>query len=207
MYKRKDGYYRLAKEQGYRSRASFKLIQLNDSYGIIHKNDSVLDIGAAPGGWMQVALGITGRQGTVVGVDLLGIPPIHAPNAHSIQGDINDTSVRQKALSAIRGRFDVVLSDLSVNLTGNAAADTEGNLACARAIVSFLPELLERKGNFLIKLFYSTDLKLFLRQAEQYFKTASVTKPRASRRSSSELYLVGKGFRGMIPDAVDPAGG
>ncbi len=194
MYIRKDGYYRLAKQRGYRSRASFKLIQLNHSYGIIHKNDNALDIGASPGGWMQVTIDIIGRRGTAVGIDVLEIPAINAANAVTIKGDINDPAVRQKAVHAIGRRFDVVLSDLSLNLTGDASSDAVRHLSMAGSILSFLPELLKEGGNFLIKLFYSNESKMFLKQAGRYFETVYTTKPKASRSSSSELYMAGKGF-------------
>jgi 23S rRNA (uridine2552-2'-O)-methyltransferase len=204
MYIRKDGYYRLAKQQGYRSRASFKLIQLNNSYGIIHVHDRVLDIGAAPGGWMQVVRNIIGKDGVVVGIDLLDISPLqnktnktdrtYTPTAVAIKGDINDAGIRQKALSTIKGSFDAVVSDLSVNLSGDAASDTYRNLRVAESIVGYLPGLLKIGGNFLIKLFYSNDLKAFLADAHKQFDEMYTTKPKASRSSSSELYLIGKGF-------------
>jgi len=198
MYKRKDGFYRLAKQQGYRSRASFKLIQLNHSYNIIRTDNNVLDIGAAPGGWMQVIAGITGGHGTVVGIDLLNISPFSKINAVTIKGDINDPVIRQKACDAISGKFDVVVSDLSINLTGDASSDTYKNFEMAKSIISFLPDLLKKGGNFLIKLFYCNDLKPFLKQVNQYVRTVSITKPKASRGASSELYMIGKGFSGGL---------
>ncbi len=195
MYIRKDGYYRLAKQQGYRSRASFKLIQLNDSYHIIQHGSRVLDVGAAPGGWMQVILDMTGKNGSVVGIDILDIPAINAPNAVTIKGDIQDPSLRQQAVAVTNGKFDTVVSDISINITGNASSDNYRNLELAKLLVSYLPELLKNNGNFLIKLFYSNELKSFLKQAGLYFKTIYTTKPPASRSSSSELYMVGKGFK------------
>ncbi|MCL5278019.1 MAG: RlmE family RNA methyltransferase [Deltaproteobacteria bacterium] len=198
MYIRKDGYYRLAKRQGYRSRAAFKLIQLNDSYAIIHAHDNVLDIGAAPGGWMQVITDIIGEGGTVVGIDPLDIPPIpgpvHAAAAATLKGDINDPGVRQRACGIIKARFDAVVSDVSVNISGNAPSDIYRNMEMARSIVGYLPGLLRRGGNFLMKLFYSNELKPFLAVAEKCFDRTYATKPKASRSSSSELYLIGKGF-------------
>ncbi len=195
MYIRKDGYYRLAKQQGYRSRASFKLIQLNNSYHIIQHGNCVLDIGASPGGWMQVIVDTIGKHGTAVGIDILDIPAINAQNAVTIKGDINDPLVRQKAVSVISGKFDTVISDISINITGNASSDNYKNLMMAQLIVECLPELLKVNGNFLIKLFYSNELKSFLKQTGAYFKTIYTTKPPASRSSSSELYMIGKGFK------------
>jgi 23S rRNA (uridine2552-2'-O)-methyltransferase len=207
MYIRKDGYYRLAKQQGYRSRASFKLIQLNNSYHIIQQGNRVLDIGASPGGWMQVIIDTIGKRGTVVGIDILDIPAINAPNAVTIKGDINDPLVRQKAVYMINGKFDTVVSDLSINITGNASFDTYRNLEMAKLIISFLPELLKNNGNFLIKLFYSNELKSFLKPTEVYFKTIYTTKPLASRSSSSELYMIGKGFKPVhYPHRVEGSG-
>ncbi len=205
MYLRKDGYYRLAKQQGYRSRAAFKLIELNESYQIIHPHDTVLDIGAAPGGWMQVIKDVVRQGGTAVGVDILDIAPLpgQAHSAVTLKGDVNDARIRQRALAAIRGKFDVVVSDLSVNISGNALSDTSRNLAMVRSILSYLPELLREGGNFLIKLFYSDTLKSIRADAEGTFEKVFTTKPKASRSSSSELYLIGKGFR---PAAGDKKG-
>ncbi len=220
MYIRKDGYYRLAKQQGYRSRAAFKLIQLNNSYTIIHAHDRVLDIGAAPGGWMQVISDIIGENGSVVGIDLLDIPPLQNKtnktdrtkkartiNAVAIKGDINDPGIKQKALSIINGSFDAVVSDLSVNISGNASSDTYRNLEMAKSIVGHLPELLKKGGNFLIKLFYSNELKSFLSDADKNFDKVYTTKPKASRSSSSELYFIGKGFHPVTPESPSLQGG
>lgn len=204
MYIRKDGYYRLAKQQGYRSRASFKLIQLNNSYHLIRHGSRVLDIGAAPGGWMQVIMDTIGEGGSVVGIDLLDIPPMtntakgsgktSNTKAVTIKGDIQEPLIRQQAIAAINGKFDAVVSDVSINITGNASTDNTRNLELSQLVVSYLPELLKNNGNFLIKLFYSPELKYFLKQTGEYFKEIYTTKPPASRSSSSELYLIGKGF-------------
>jgi|YelNatPaOPRAMG01_1025707.scaffolds.fasta_scaffold20220_5 23S rRNA (uridine2552-2'-O)-methyltransferase len=196
MYIRKDGYYKLAKQQGYRSRASFKLIQLNSSYHIIGKDDKVLDIGASPGGWMQVILNVVGKNGMVIGIDIQDINPFNVANAITVKGDIHDPLIRQKAITLIKDKFDTVVSDLSINITGNSSFDTIRNIEMAKSIVSYLPELLKNGGNFLIKLFYSNELKHFLKEAKKYFKESYTTKPLASRSSSSELYMVGKGFTG-----------
>ena len=216
MYKRKDGYYRLAKQQGYRSRASFKLIQLNDSYHLLRNGSRVLDIGAAPGGWMQVIMNIIGEHGTVVGIDLLDIPPVvntakgtaRPSNAKvvTIRGDIQDPLIRQQAMAAVNGKFDTVVSDMSINITGNASSDNFRNLELAQLVVSYLPELLKNNGNFLIKVFYSPALKSFLKQAGLSFHEMYTTKPPASRSSSSELYMIGKGFRSALPAAVPDKG-
>lgn len=202
MYIRKDGYYKLAKQQGFRSRASFKLIQLNDSYHIIRQGSRVLDIGAAPGGWMQVLLHVVGSTGTVVGLDILDILPIHAPNAVLIKGDVRDPSVQQQARAAINGKFDTVVSDISINISGNAPTDTEGNLELSGIIVSLLPGLLKSNGNFLIKLFYSPALRSLQDRIRGCFREVFTTKPPASRRSSSELYLIARGFKPVHVGAI-----
>ncbi|MGB9735366.1 MAG: SAM-dependent methyltransferase [bacterium] len=194
MYIRKDGYYKLAKQHGYRSRASFKLIQLNNSYHLIRRGDTVLDIGASPGGWMQVAIELVGNKGKVIGIDVLDIPNFNCPNAVPVKGDINEPLVRRYALELNKGKFDTVMSDVSINITGNVFYDTSKNLEMATLILSYLPELLKDNGNFLIKLFYSNELKSFLDKACVCFKNTYTTKPRASRSSSSELYMIGKGF-------------
>lgn len=193
MYIRKDGYYKLAKQQGYRSRAAFKLLQLNTSYHIIRKGNKVLDIGASPGGWMQVILNIIGKNGIVVGIDIQDIKPFNALNAVLIKGDIHDPLIRQSALTLVKEKFDAVVCDVSVNITGNIS-DNIRNIEMAKSIVSYLPELLKANGNFLIKLFYSNELKDFLKETKRCFKESYATKPLASRSSSSELYMIGKGY-------------
>ncbi len=196
MYVRKDSYYRLAKQKGYRSRASFKLQQLNNSYKIIKKNDLVLDIGASPGGWMQVILELIGAKGAVVGIDLLDVQPLNHKNSFFLKGDILEPEIREKALSKIDNKkFDAIVSDLSVNLSGNTDTDIYRNFSMVKNIMGFLNELLKSNGNFLIKLFYSTELKPYLKEIEHLFKSVYITKPDASRNSSSELYMIGKGFK------------
>lgn len=194
MYIRKDGYYKLAKQQGYRSRAAFKLIELNNSYHIITKGNTVLDVGASPGGWIQVAIRLVGNKGRVVGIDILDIPTFNYQNVFTLKGDINDAYLRKKAVEINKGKFDTVISDISVNLTGNVFYDHSKNLEIATMILSYLEELLKNNGNFLIKLFYSIELKKFLSKARTYFGNIYTTKPKASRSSSSELYMIGKGF-------------
>ncbi len=154
----------------------------------------MLDIGASPGGWMQVAIELVGNKGKVIGIDVLDIPNFNCPNAVPVKGDINEPLVRRYALELNKGKFDTVMSDVSINITGNVFYDTSKNLEMATLILSYLPELLKDNGNFLIKLFYSNELKSFLDKACVCFKNTYTTKPRASRSSSSELYMIGKGF-------------
>ncbi len=187
-----DPYVTAAQKQGWRSRAAFKLIELDDRFHVIRPGMRVLDLGAAPGGWTQVAL----KRGaaSVVGIDLLAIPPI--PGAHLIQGDATDAALQARVIELLGGAPDLVLSDMAPNTSGHASTDHIRIVALAEMALDLAFTLLTPGGSFVAKLFQGGADKYLLDPMKQRFETVRHAKPPASRKESSELYVVATGFRG-----------
>ncbi len=194
MYKRKDFYYRKAKEEGYSSRAAYKLLEIVESYGIIKRNDRIIDIGCSPGGWSQVALEITGKGGCVIGVDLVEPEGVSQKNFIFIKGDINDPDVRRQVLSALQGKADVVLSDASPKLTGIRERDHTRSLNIIESVFNFVQRSLKEDGNMLIKLIEGPDTKEVFSKIQDRFRFAKIYRPDSTRKSSRENYIIAKGF-------------
>jgi 23S rRNA (uridine2552-2'-O)-methyltransferase len=186
-----DGYYKKAKKEGYRARSSYKLDQINTRYNLIKAGDTVLDLGAAPGGWSQVALEIVGPQGKVVGVDIQGIKPID--NVIFIKGDLTKPETLQKILETVTS-VDVVVSDMSPNITGNYSMDHARSIALAETAFDVARKLMRKSGNFVVKVFQGDLFPDFQKQVEATFGFTKAHAPKASRKQSSEIYLIGKGF-------------
>ena len=155
---KKDHYRKLAKEQGYRSRSAFKLIELNQKYNLIKSNDNILDFGAAPGGWLQVASKLVMPKGKVIGVDLLPIKPINE-NVTIFQGDIRDEKVVNNILNEAGRKVDIILSDIAPNISGIWKIDHNNQIDLTRLIINRFPELLEKNGGCLLKAFDGPMLK------------------------------------------------
>ena len=187
-----DPYVTTAKQQGWRSRAAFKLLELDDRFQLIHRDARVLDLGAAPGGWTQVA--IRRGAGMVVGVDLLPIDPI--PGATLIQGDFNDPDMPERLAAALGGKADIVLSDMAPNTTGHAATDHLRIMALAELAAAFAREVLAPDGSFVAKVFQGGSERAMLEALKRDYVSVRHAKPPASRKESSELYVVAMGFRG-----------
>ncbi|QNT78686.1 RlmE family RNA methyltransferase [Entomobacter blattae] len=192
-----DPYVVAAKKQGWRSRASFKLIELNDRYGLIKKGMSVVDLGAAPGGWSQVAL--KEKAGKVVGIDLLEVEPV--PGAEIIQGDFTDPEMVDRLKQMIDGFADIVLSDMAPNTTGHAATDHLRIMDLAEQALIFAAEILKEGGSFVAKVFQGGSEKRMLHMLKTGFSVVKHAKPPASRKESSELYVIATGFR---PERMKP---
>jgi 23S rRNA (uridine2552-2'-O)-methyltransferase len=187
-----DPYVTAAKQQGWRSRAAFKLLELDDRFHLIRPGARVVDLGAAPGGWTQVA---TKRgAGIVVGVDLLPMDPI--PGAILIQGDFNDPDMPERLAAALGGKADLVLSDMAPNTTGHAATDHLRIMALAELAAAFAREVLAEDGTFVAKVFQGGSERAMLEALKRDFVSVRHAKPPASRKESSELYVVAMGFRG-----------
>jgi 23S rRNA (uridine2552-2'-O)-methyltransferase len=195
MYKRKDGFYRQAKLKGYRSRAAFKLKQLDRDYHLIKQGDRVVDLGCAPGGWMQVALELVGEHGFVLGIDMIPIENLGGKNVAFLQGDIREEWVSGAIRKKLGGPADLVISDLSPNLTGIKHADHYHAIQLSRDAFRLAKGILKRRGNFLIKTFLGPEFDSFKKEVEASFKTVKATRPEATRKASRELYLIGKGYR------------
>jgi 23S rRNA (uridine2552-2'-O)-methyltransferase len=195
-YKPQDKYFKQAKQEGYRSRAAYKLLELQQRYRILRPGDSVVDLGAAPGGWLQVAARIVGQNGKIVGIDLQGIEPLQRNNIALLCGDVTDGEIQQKIRQLLDGPADAVFSDMAPRLSGIRDADMARCLELNRTALGVAVQLLRRGGVLLIKSFLSNDLHLFTAELKQHFAAVQRTKPDATRQGSSEFYFLAKGFKG-----------
>jgi 23S rRNA (uridine2552-2'-O)-methyltransferase len=191
---RKDHYRRLAHEQGYRSRAAFKLQDLNKSYRLIGPGFNVLDLGCAPGGWTQMAVKLVGNQGHVMGIDLAYVEEI--PNAHIIRENIEDEHVIDEVMSYFGRKVNAVICDLSPQVSGNWTVDHAKQISLNYDCVKILDKVLAHKGNAVFKIFDGEFSMEFRDYIKKKFVRINLTKPDASRKQSSELYLVCLGFIG-----------
>ena len=187
-----DPYVTAAKQQGWRSRAAFKLIELDDRFHLIRHGMRVLDLGAAPGGWTQVA--VRRGAGTVLALDLLPFDPI--PGAEIIQGDFTDPEMPERLIAALGGKIDLVLSDMAPNTTGHAATDHLRIMALAELAEAFAMDVLAQGGAFVAKVFQGGSERNMLESLKRHFASVKHAKPPASRKGSSELYVIATGFRG-----------
>ena len=193
---RRDQYRKLAKQQGYRSRAAFKLLQLNKSYKIIKNSDKVVEFGCAPGGWIQVATQLVGSSGFVLGLDLKEINPL--AGASFIKGSIDDPLLTEILLQTVgpNDKFDVVLSDMSPNVSGIWEIDHERQISLTRHALHVSIRILERRGNAIYKIFQGVSTRSFVNELAEHFALVKLSKPPASRQESSELYVICLGFKG-----------
>ncbi len=187
-----DPYVRAARLQGWRSRAAFKLLEMDDRFHVLRKGARVIDLGAAPGGWVQVAL--ERGAATVVGVDLLAVDPI--VGAVLIQGDFADPAMPVRLSGALGGKADLVLSDMAPNTTGHAATDHLRIMALAEFALDFATDTLAPGGAFVAKVFQGGSEREMLTRMKQSFVTVRHVKPPSSRKESSELYVVALDFQG-----------
>ena len=191
---RKDHYRKLAHEQGFRSRAAFKLKELNQSYRLIGPGFSVLDLGCAPGGWTQMAVKLVGNQGKVMGVDLSYVEEI--PGAYIIRENIEDEHVIDEVMSYFGRKVNAVICDLSPQVSGNWSVDHAKQISLNYDCTKIMDKVLAHKGNAVFKVFdgeYSMEFKDYMKKK---FVRINLTKPQASRKQSSELYCVCLGFTG-----------
>lgn len=182
----------MAKHEGYRSRASFKLKQLDQRYKLFHPGDVVVDLGAAPGGWLQVARECVGRSGFVLGVDLQSIDELHYDNVVTLKADMKDPETLRLIKEALPRKADVVLSDASPKISGVWEVDHQRSAELAEAALSIAEEVLGPKGRALIKVFQGEMFEDLVRKSKQMFRFVKVHKPPASRKGSAEVYLVMK---------------
>jgi len=189
-----DPYVTAAKSQGYRSRAAFKLIQMNEDLNLLKPGQKVVDLGAAPGGWMQIAADIVGNKGRVVGIDYLDMPEI--PGTTFICLDFTDDTAPEKLKAAIGGKADVVLSDMAPPTIGHKQTDHLRIMALAEMAYDFARQVLVPGGTFLSKVFMGGAEKDLLNLLKKDFVKVKHVKPHASRADSSEMYVVGLSFRG-----------
>jgi 23S rRNA (uridine2552-2'-O)-methyltransferase len=186
---RRDYYRRLAKEKGYKSRAAFKLTEASKRYQLIKKGDRVIDFGAAPGGWVQVASELVGPKGLVVAVDLLPVK-LGLGNVRSIQSDVQDSEMIEKLREFIPGQVDVILSDIAPQVSGAWDLDHYRQVELTLVVMRLARLLLRKGGNAMVKVFQGEIFLEVSRSLKEMFEFVAITKPKASRMKSSELYLV-----------------
>jgi len=189
--KKKEHYYKEAKRVGYRARSSFKLQQIQQKFHVMKKGDVVVDLGAAPGGWSQIAWELVEPQGTVIGVDLSFIQPLCG--VQFIQGDITDTKTVERITRLLQGKIvDVVISDMSPDISGNYSVDQARSIWLCEHAFAVAQLVLKPEGHFVCKVFEGEDLREFLILIRQHFSRVKQFSPPASRKSSSETYLIAK---------------
>lgn len=191
---KKDFYSRLAKKRGFKSRAAFKLIQLQEKYLIINEGDRVLDLGCAPGGWLQVASRCAGKEGLVVGVDKRKVKDMPS-KVKTIRMDIFDDGLIDVIREITGEKFDVVLSDLSPDVSGVWELDSIRQIDLAERSLQIAKKLLKRDGKMVVKVFQGEFTDEFIRKLRKAFRVVRLTKPPASRPESSELFAVCLGFK------------
>ncbi len=199
--RRNDHYHQRAKDEGYRSRASYKLKQIHNRFGVLDGARHVLDLGAAPGGWLQVAAEHVAEDGLVVGVDLDEIKPLGMPNVLTLVGDVTDPAVQDEVVGLFDGKADVVLSDMAPNVMGDWGVDQYRQIELARVALRIADRLLKPGGWFVVKIFQGGEHQMFIREVRAMFEYVKNYKPKASRKQSAERYIVA---RGLKPDRELP---
>ncbi|MDD1765222.1 MAG: RlmE family RNA methyltransferase [Methanomassiliicoccales archaeon] len=192
--RRNDYYYKKAKKMDYRSRAAFKLKQIDDRFHILRKGARVVDLGAAPGGWLQVAREVVGPTGKVVGLDMQSIEPID--DVIVIRGDIREEETVNELFSQIGGKVDVVLSDMSPHISGSYSMDHARSVELCHHGLVFASKILKKRGCMVMKIFQGDLMQDFLAEVRKHFGEVRLHGPKASRSSSSEIYIIAKGFLG-----------
>lgn len=185
---KKDYYRKLSKEEGYRSRSAYKLIQLNRSYHILKPGNTVVDVGCAPGGWLQVARTALGQSGTIVGIDIETVAQLEGVTI--LRGDIENVQTINSLIETIDGKANTLLSDVSPKVSGLWSVDHAKQISLSKNSLDIATRVLTRGGSAVLKVFEGEFLKGFKKEAEDYFNTVLLTKPMASRQRSSELYMV-----------------
>ncbi|MBX7142908.1 MAG: RlmE family RNA methyltransferase [Oligoflexia bacterium] len=199
-YNRKDHLYNKAKAEGFRSRAAYKLAELDDKYKIIKPGFKILDLGCWPGGWIQVAAPRVGAQGAVVGIDLVELEPFDEfPQVKLLVGDARDESNQAQMRSLAGGAFDAVLSDMSPKLTGIKEADQAGTVACAELAAYIAEQMLRKGGTLVMKVFKGNETEQFIRTLRPRYEKLTRTELDSSRNTSKEFYVTALGYKGSGP--------
>lgn len=190
-----DEYVKRAQQEGYRSRSVYKLLEIQEKDRLLRPGLTVVDLGAAPGGWSQLATRLAGGQGRVIALDILPMEPL--PGVQFIKGDFRETAVLDQLLAALEGRtVDLVLSDMAPNTSGIKAVDQPSSLYLAELALDFASQRLRSGGDFLVKAFQGEGFDNFFKVLRTGFTTVAPRKPRASRPRSAEQYLLARNYRG-----------
>ena len=191
--KKRERFYKEAKKKGFRARSAFKLLQIQKKFNLMKKGDFVVDLGAAPGGWSQVAKDLVSPDGKVIGIDLSHIEPLKG--VVFLKGDMTKDETLQTILDVAGNRkADVILSDMSPNISGSYSVDQARSVFLCEKALETARVLLKPSGAFVCKIFEGEDLKDFLTKVESIFKAVKQFTPAASRKSSSEIYIIAKYF-------------
>ena len=193
--RKREHYYRKAKKEKFRSRASYKLLQAVKKYPFIKPGYVVVDLGAAPGGWTQAARKLVEDSGFVLAVDLKLIEPVDEPNVRTIIGDVAEPQTIQNILEFLPRSADVVVSDVSPNVSGVWELDHARQIDLASQSLRIATSILRSGGNFFVKVFQGNTLNKFVDEVKQHFSFVKLVKPKASRAKSAELYVLGRNFR------------
>jgi 23S rRNA (uridine2552-2'-O)-methyltransferase len=190
-----DPYVKQAQKDGYRSRSSYKLIELNEKDRLLRPGMLIVDLGSAPGGWSQVAGRIVGEKGRVIATDILPMDPVY--NVDFIQGDFTEESVFNEILEKLGDRKpDLIISDIAPNISGIDSADQASSMYLVELALDMVRKVLKPKGNFIAKVFQGSGSDAYLKEVRKSFEKVTVRKPAASRPRSREVYMVAKGFKG-----------
>ena len=193
--RKRDYYYRKAKEEKFRSRAAYKLLQTVQKYKFMKRGDVVVDLGAAPGGWIQAARKIVGEEGFILGVDIKPIEPFEEENIITIVADITDPKTIETVRNLLPRPADVVISDVSPKISGIWEVDHARQIDLALSSMKIACGVLKPRGNFFVKVFEGDMLKDFLDKLKERFSVVKLVKPKASRAKSSELYILALGLK------------
>lgn len=189
-----DPYVKLAQQKGYRSRAVYKLLEIQQRDRFIKPGMIVVDLGAAPGGWSQIVSEIVGPKGQVIASDILPMDPL--PNVEFVQGDFSDEKVIAQLITVIDKRpVDLVISDIAPNMSGMSAIDQPRSMYLAELALDLAKQILKTNGSFLIKVFQGAKFEEFLKNLRQNFVKVVTRKPKASRARSNEVYLLARGYK------------
>jgi 23S rRNA (uridine2552-2'-O)-methyltransferase len=196
--RKNEHFYKKAKAANYRSRATYKLVQVNGKYEFIKLHNVVVDLGAAPGGWIQAARKMVGRHGFILGVDLKPIEPFPQAYVRTIVGDLTDPDISEQILSFLPRRPDTVISDAAPNITGVWEVDHALQIDLASKALDVALQILRPNGNFFVKLFQGDLMDEFVQTVKGHFNEVKYVKPAASRAKSSEMYLLAIGLKTVL---------
>jgi len=192
MDRKRDYYYQKAKKENYRSRAAYKLIQLDERFNIFKPGDKVIELGASPGGWTQVASEMVGQTGHVIAIDIKSIEPIQG--VEIVKGDARSEFTKSKVSAILQnGKADIILSDMAPNISGNYNYDHARSIELAGMALEYADYFLRSGGKFVVKVFDGDLAREFFGRIESKFRIAKRFAPKATRKASSEIYMVGKG--------------
>jgi len=193
--RKNEYYFKKAKEENYRSRSTYKLVQANEKYGFIQRNSIVVDLGAAPGGWIQAARKMTGKNGYVLGIDLKPIEPFTQEYIRTIIADFTEPGTIDIIMSFLRRKADVVLCDAAPNITGVWEVDHARQIELAEKALEIAQCVLRPSGSFFVKVFEGELLNDLMQTVKILFDEVKLVKPQASRQQSSEMYLLALGLK------------